>query len=547
VAASLSVASVGVAQRGDYGGRGDFGRGGFGGGFPGGGFGGGGWGGGGWGGGGFGGGFPGGGFSRGGFDPREMLRQADLNSNGVIEPNEMQGRSSFMIQRMAERAGLDPRSPLPIDRLAASSDSGSRDSGSRDSRDSRDRDSRDSRDRGSSSSSSPAPTAEAAFAFGVLGEVERVPGFDVPLGASAQVPLEKRFDERVYERAENTMDDRDRNKNGFLEGEELTRNNWDPPIEQNDLNRDGRISLEEMCYRFQARYGSPPGTPGAKMQISLIPPPLFPSAPATGTTPAGSAGGDEQLRQWATSMIARSDTNKNGQLEKDEWGSVRDAEAADADKNGVITVDEMMVRLQAFGRGRGGDGGRDGGGRDGGGRDGGGRDGGGDSGRGRDGGEGGGEFGRGRGRGGGMEFMMRGPGGGPGGGPGFGGPGGPGGDFGPASNRGNNSDGNNSGNNNNNSSRGNSSSTATTPPAAKSYRQASAWDKLPEDLRDSFYDRDLNEDGQISMAEFRSSSGWNESEAQKFLSYDTSGDGFISAKEWMEYDGGGSRSSRGRN
>jgi hypothetical protein len=136
--------------------------------------------------------------------------------------------------------------------------------------------------------------------------------------------------------------------------------------------------------------------------------------------------------------------------------------------------------------------------------------------------------------------------GGPGGGgPGFGGgPGGPGGDFGPASTGGSNNGSNNGGN-----SSGRDSSTASTTPATrKNYKQSSAWDKLPEELRDSFYDRDLNEDGQISMAEFRSSSGWNDSEAQKFLSYDTSGDGLISPKEWMEYDGGSSRSnSRGRN
>jgi Ca2+-binding EF-hand superfamily protein len=312
-----------------------------------------------WGGyGGFGGSYYGG---YGGFDPREMVRRADVNRNGVIDQSEMSGPTAGFIQRLAERAGLNPRGPLPVDRLTGGYES-SRES-DRDRRDSdRDRDRDRDRNNTSSSASSPADV----MAFGVPAEAPRVPGFDVPLGLTSEVDLEKRFHPRVYERARETMKDRDRNRNRTLEGEELTRSRWDPPIEPSDTNGDGVISLEEMCWRYQAMEQaktqnlSPFDPRASRGGYAMIPPPLFPSmAPATVTvTPGGappkpSSGDADRLRRFAESMISRSDQNKSGKLERDEWGSVRDAEAADANRDGLITLDEMMARLQAFAEGRG--------------------------------------------------------------------------------------------------------------------------------------------------------------------------------------------------
>ena len=125
-----------------------------------------------------------------------------------------------------------------------------------------------------------------------------MPGFEVPLGAAAQVPLEKRFDERIYERAKELLEDRDRNKNGTIEGDELTRNNWEPPAEQSDLNKDGALNLEELCYRYQARSGgsSQGGSNGGRVPVPVIPPPLFP------TTPQSRAARPRLVRPAATSI-----------------------------------------------------------------------------------------------------------------------------------------------------------------------------------------------------------------------------------------------------
>ncbi len=297
--------------------------------------------------GGFGGGFYGG---YGGFDPSDMVRRADLNRNGVIDPSEMTGPAAGYIQRLAERAGLNPRGPLPIDRLTGGYDS------SRDRRDDdRDRD----RERNSSDSA-----ASSAMAFGIPAETARVPGFDVPLGFTLEAELEKRFHPRVFDRAKDTLRDRDRNRNRTLEGEELTRGRWDPPIEQSDTNGDGVISLEEMCWRYQAleqaktQNLSPFDPRAPRGGYATVPPPLFPSMTLPlMATPSGPAGGPpsgdaDRLRRLAESMLGRSDRNRSGKLERDEWGSVRDAEAADANRDGVITTEEMMARLQAFAGGR---------------------------------------------------------------------------------------------------------------------------------------------------------------------------------------------------
>ena len=52
-----------------------------------------------------------------GYDPAESLKRMDENNNGKIEPNEISGRSRSFVEKAAEKARLDPRQAMPIDRL----------------------------------------------------------------------------------------------------------------------------------------------------------------------------------------------------------------------------------------------------------------------------------------------------------------------------------------------------------------------------------------------------------------------------------------------
>jgi EF hand domain-containing protein len=314
-----------------------------------------------------GGGPPGGGDfrGRGGFDPREMLSRMDANANGVIEPSEMTGRGEF-VRRMAERAGLNPDQPISIDKLASSmdqmrreGDSRSRDERSRDerSRDERNRDEQ-RRDSSSTSASSAKPASPTSpQGFGVAASVSSsVPGFDTPLiaGVSA-VPIEKRFDARVIEYVKDRMlADRDVNRNGMLERNEWT-GRWSTPPEEMDLNRDGILSMEELCTQVAKRFASDgsrgEGSRGDGESRGGFPGGGF-GPPGGGFGPPGSSfgsGGDSSggLRRYAESLLRQYDENRNGRLERDEWQRMRsEHHAADTNGDGVITVEELTAHLQ---------------------------------------------------------------------------------------------------------------------------------------------------------------------------------------------------------
>jgi Ca2+-binding EF-hand superfamily protein len=64
------------------------------------------------------------------------------------------------------------------------------------------------------------------------------------------------------------------------------------------------------------------------------------------STPAVKA--DEQIRQYAKSLMKDFDTNKNGQLEKEEWSQMKEKyKAADTNHDGIITLDELTKFLIA--------------------------------------------------------------------------------------------------------------------------------------------------------------------------------------------------------
>lgn len=495
-----------------------------------------------------------------GSDPREMVRRADQNGNGMIDPSEMQEGMGRYLQRSAERAGLNVNAPLTIDQVVGAMDQARRE---------REGDySRSSSSNSSSSRSSSQPVSTNPQSFGAASAVAMLPGFDTPGGAAiggssasqSQIPLEKRFDERVLERARDRMKEYDRNNNGTIEGEELASYRGDPPLISSDMNKDGIINLEEMALRYQSRYGSSyssngpggPGGPGGSSYSSSpfgsnnssssfssrpfgsppsgssSPVSVSPSSPSNGGFPGGgppggdrgfrgpppsmggpgggppggfpggppdsSADNSERVRMFAQSMIQRSDKNGDGKLTRDEWDGVRDAENADANKDGVITSDEMMVRLQSFSRG-----GPPGGDR-------------GSSDRDR-----------------GSSERDRGS-------------SSSGGDRGSSSSRDGGSDRSRSSSSGSSSDRGSysgrgpTSSANSAPVPKKSYKILSAVERLPQNLPSWFYDSDKNGDGQIAMAEYHRRST-DKDNADEFMKIDANADGMITSQECLIYSG----------
>jgi Ca2+-binding EF-hand superfamily protein len=80
------------------------------------------------------------------------------------------------------------------------------------------------------------------------------------------------------------------------------------------------------------------------------------------------------------------------------------------------------------------------------------------------------------------------------------------------------------------------SSTSSWRPAGsdvrKPYRFLSPTERLPKGLPDWFLQKDVNGDGQVTMAEF--SSTWNDTVAAEFATYDRNNDGVITAEECLQ-------------
>jgi Ca2+-binding EF-hand superfamily protein len=283
----------------------------------------------------------------------------DKNGNGQIEPDEVDGRTRFMIQRAAQNAGLDPSKPLPIKTLVESaqrqfgggnrggfggdrgrSDRGDDDRNRRD-RDRRDRDRGNRRGRDSGSSNQPKP---AIAAFGEAPTVAAVPGFDVPLSVGAPaMDLDERYEDYVLR----YVDDRvirqyDKNKNGILDPDEIATVRWRDDWKTDDKNSDGRLTREELAERMARTWGR-----GRKS-----PPPGAATASRGNGSWASPAGAADRARQHAAALIKQNDKNNNGKLDGDELKSLSSfSRGADFNRDGTITLDEMTRRVGSFGGG----------------------------------------------------------------------------------------------------------------------------------------------------------------------------------------------------
>lgn len=79
------------------------------------------------------------------------------------------------------------------------------------------------------------------------------------------------------------------------------------------------------------------------------------SSSSSGPAPAPASSGDQKVRSYAASLLKQYDTNKNGVLEREEWAQMSgDPKASDRNGDGVITLDELTARLLAYSQSRSG-------------------------------------------------------------------------------------------------------------------------------------------------------------------------------------------------
>ncbi len=277
----------------------------------------------------------------GGFDPSEFLKRMDANGNGMLEPDEVSGRAAGFVRSAAERAGLDPNQPLSIDKIAEAMKKAAEERRSGDENRDKDRDRGKDQDR-RDGKTPPAPPLVPGF--GEELDLTPPPGFTVPLSSSGsryQRPLEERFEKAVIDRVDDMLRQYDRNKNQSIdyETDEGREVRWQYPASRSDKNNDGRLDREELCYRIADILGSRERRDEDKNR--------------SGGSSGDGRGGDDsdKVRRYAEGLLRQYDSNRNGQLEKDEWSKMRgDYEKADANHDGVITLDELTERLKNYSR-----------------------------------------------------------------------------------------------------------------------------------------------------------------------------------------------------
>ena len=292
-----------------------------------------------------------GGFSSGGFDPSSFLTRMDTNGNGMLDPDEAQGPARFMLDRMARsNPKIDVSKPIPLSLLTESFQQ---------------------MRSGSSENSSNYADSENAIVekdslvpgFGKKAvEKVPVPGFGVG-GERANVAI----DDRDMKEADDRMERYDKNKDQYLDENELKEGRWSDSPMQYDINRDGKLSRQELATRYARRRlasGSQPESNQRRDESNSKKsrdkrdngeentkdkPNLFEKRASFRVTDAeGKVPAVAGLPEWFT----RNDVNNDSQVSMFEFSkkwtqdTIEDFSRFDANQDGFITIKECLVAVK---------------------------------------------------------------------------------------------------------------------------------------------------------------------------------------------------------
>ena len=171
------------------------------------------------------------------FNAEEYLKKQDKNNDGVLAPEEIGGRRT---KAFLERLGIPTGKASKVDDLVRGYKS---------------RAAKESEAKRKEFESRLRTLAEfgaerESFGVGQFGTDDKAEGL-LSFNESVSGLKASDFEPEILKRAEKIFGSFDRDKSGFLEGDEISRLSWkSPPPEKSDLNRDGRLSKMELAQRF---------------------------------------------------------------------------------------------------------------------------------------------------------------------------------------------------------------------------------------------------------------------------------------------------------
>ncbi|MFN0017173.1 MAG: hypothetical protein ACKVP0_02875 [Pirellulaceae bacterium] len=271
------------------------------------------------------------------FDPASILKRADDNGNGIIEPSEVNNRSRMFIERAAQKAQLEMGKPMPIAKLLPAMQANfdeykkQQEAGAK---------------VGGGSTAKPA-TSFVAPAVSVPATTSSSGFGGSSSRAGSIMNLEAKFDQSVIDYVNNDLLRKlDKNGDGNLDSVEWKAHTWSKPPEDSDLNKDGKLSREELCIRISKSRGIPikgetASTTGGSSSTG---------SSSTGSSSSGSSG--DKFKKYAEQLLKDYDKSKDGMLQRDEWKEMKtEHQGADSDGDGVITLGELTNRVSAYSSG----------------------------------------------------------------------------------------------------------------------------------------------------------------------------------------------------
>ena len=280
----------------------------------------------------------------------EYLKRKDVNSNGKLEPSEMSNNTRSYLSKN----GFNPEKPVSISKVLSKL--------------SKEKASKEKADR-------------------KMNRERKVPGFGVEkeesgsgvsrFGATtskAKGSTAKKvtYSDSVNRQVDSTLGRYDRNKDGSLDKEEMSRARWGSPTPQeSDTNKDGRLSRSELSNRYASResaYRNSSSSRGSSSRDSSKSSSKKSSSSAwrptstrstsssskesstsrkpSSSSSSSSSSSREKYEKYAASLIGQYDENKDGKLDGDEIKKMRRPPVgADQNKDGFVTKSELYDSL----------------------------------------------------------------------------------------------------------------------------------------------------------------------------------------------------------